>query len=90
MIIRQTTQFKKDLKRYQHDEGKIADLAHVIRSLRDTGVVPEEYYPHKLTGNYKGFMECHVQSDFLLIWFEEGTDTAWLSRLGSHSELFRK
>lgn len=39
--------------------------------------------------NYKGCMECHIQGDFLLIWFDPNTDIIELVRLGSHSELFR-
>ena len=35
-----------------------------------------------------GYMECHIESDFLLIWCNPNTDTTDLVRLGSHSELF--
>ncbi|MCM1349455.1 MAG: type II toxin-antitoxin system YafQ family toxin [Firmicutes bacterium] len=41
-----------------------------------------------LTGNYAGFMECHVENDFLLIWFDPDSDQIDLIRIGSHSELF--
>jgi mRNA interferase YafQ len=41
-----------------------------------------------LAGNYAGYMECHIESDFLLIWFDPDTDSIDLVRLGSHSELF--
>lgn len=34
-------------------------------------------------------VERHIESDFLLIWIDESTNTVWLERLGSHSELFR-
>lgn len=33
--------------------------------------------------------ECHIQGDFLLIWFDEENDIIELVRLGLHSELFR-
>ncbi len=33
-------------------------------------------------------MECHVESDFLLIWIDEETDVIEIVRIGSHSELF--
>ena len=42
-----------------------------------------------LTGNYAGHMECHIEGDFLLIWFDPNSDEISLVRLGSHSELFR-
>ena len=49
-----------------------------------------KYYPHMLTGNYAGFMECHIEGDFLLIWFDHETDQIDLVRLGFHSELFKQ
>ena len=33
-------------------------------------------------------MECHIEGDFLLIWFDPHFDIINLVRLGSHSELF--
>ena len=86
--IVQTSQFKKDLKRYKHDNEKIDLLNEVLITLAETGAVPRELNPHKLTGNYKGHMECHIQSDFLLIWIDMEKKTIKLVRLGSHSELF--
>ena len=83
-----TGQFKKDLKRIQNNPKKIEHLRIVLTSLQETGVVPESHYPHKLTGNYSGFMECLVESDLLLIWLDEEEKIIKLVRLGSHSELF--
>ena len=83
-----TGQFKKDLKRIQNNPKKIEHLKAVLTSLQETGVVPENYNPHKLTGNYNGFMECHVENDLLLIWFDEEENIIKLVRLGSHAELF--
>ena len=83
-----TGQFKKDLKRIQNNSKKIEHLKAVLTSLQETGVVPENYNPHKLTGNYNGFMECHVENDLLLIWLDEEENIINLVRLGSHSELF--
>ena len=35
--------------------------------------LPAKYRNHSLTGNYQGWMECHIQPDWLLIWkYEEG------------------
>lgn len=89
-IIKLTSQFKKDLKRYQNNQRKIDILERVIKLLRDTGTLPNEYKPHLLIGNYKGFMECHIENDFLLIWLDEEDEIIKLVRLGSHSELFKK
>lgn len=85
--IRYTTQFKKDLKRYKNRPDKIAELQKVIELLRSDGKVSREYNPHLLYGKYIGYMECHIESDLLLIWLDD--DVIKLVRLGTHSELFK-
>ena len=86
--IRYSGKFKKDLKRYKNRKGKIRALGTIIGHLEKTGRVPAEYNPHKLHGVYEGCMECHVESDFLLIWIDETTGLIKLLRLGTHHELF--
>lgn len=88
MELKTTTQFKKDLKRYKHDEEKLEELKVVLAHLEYDGNVPAKYSPHLLTGNYKGCMECHVKGDFLLIWMDTSQNIIKLLRLGSHSEVF--
>lgn len=65
--IKLTSQFKKDLKRYKHKAEVIDKLETILNLLAEGLPVPEENRPHLLTGNYKGYMECHVESDTLLI-----------------------
>ena len=67
----------------------MAKLLAILNLLHSEPPIPAEYYPHMLTGNYAGFMECHIEGDFLLIWFDHDTDQIDLIRLGSHSELFK-
>lgn len=84
-----TSQFKKDLKRIQNKPTKIKHLKEVLQILEKEGILPERYKPHKLIGDYAGYMECHVESDLLLIWVDPQVNVIKLVRLGSHSELFR-
>ena len=62
----------------------------IVKLLAEGNQIPEEYNPHPLKGNWKNFMECHIENDTLLIWFDKENDTIELVRLGSHSELFGK
>ena len=87
--IKLTKQFRKDVKRIKNDPEKLQALNDVLLLLRENGTLPSKYKPHILTGNYKGCMECHIGSDFLLIWLDEQTNVIKLLRLGSHAELFR-
>ena len=88
-IIEQGSKFRKDLNRYSNDKKKLLALKETIQYLERTGTVPKEYVPHPLKGDYVGALECHIGSDFLLIWVDKDTNTIKLLRLGSHSELFK-
>ena len=87
-LFKTSTQYRKDLKRYKNKPLKLNALKEVLEMLKNDLPIPAEYYPHMLHGEYKDCMECHVQGDFLLIWFDEENDIIELVRLGSHSELF--
>ncbi len=87
-VLQPTTQFRKDLKRYRNQPKKLKALKEILNKLMNEEPIPDKYYPHPLYGDYKGCMECHIQGDFLLIWFDEATNVVELVRLGSHSELF--
>lgn len=86
--LKLTSQFKKDLKQYKH-RTEVIDKLEVILNLLAQGLpIPETNRPHLLSGNYNGYMECHVESDTLLIWWDKETGIIKLVRFGSHSELF--
>lgn len=87
--LRYTRQFKKDLKRFLGQPKKLAELQVVLDMLRQDLPLPEKYRQHQLKGEYTGCIECHIEGDFLLIWYDETTNTLALFRLGSHSELFK-
>jgi len=87
-VLKASTQYRKDLKRYKNKPSKLAALRVILGFLMNDQPIPAEYLPHRLHGQYKGCMECHVGGDFLLIWIDETNDVIELVRLGSHSELF--
>ena len=87
-IIKYRGQSTKAFKRHHKDRVKVEKLLEVIRMLENETELPPEYKAHKLIGNYKGCLECHVEGDFLLIWIDENTGFIEAIRLGSHSELF--
>ena len=65
--IKYSTQFKKDFKKYRNNKKKVEKLLEVFRMLENEIELPPESNAHKLIGNYKGCLECHVECDFLLI-----------------------
>ena len=89
--IATTKRFDKEVKRCIKRGYYMESLRTVIKTLAEKGVLPKEYKPHKLKGDFKGTIECHVNPDWLLIY--EKTDKIRLIRLlrtGTHAELFGK
>ena len=87
--LQPTTQYKKDLKRYRNNPQKLADLKEVLKMLQLEQSIPADYLSHPLSGKYKGCLECHINGNFLLIWYDKNRDVIELVRLGRHSELFK-
>jgi mRNA interferase YafQ len=84
-----TTRFKKDFKRCKRRGSDISLLEEAIELLRLNGTLPKIYQPHKLTGNYVNCWECHLLSDWLLIWQQNDTELVLLfTNTGTHSDLF--
>lgn len=88
--IRKTSQFKKDFKRFAKDVEKVKTLMSIVEKLERGEFIPDEFYPHPLKGEWKNYMECHIDDDYLLIWFDKEESIVRLVRLGSHSKLFGK
>lgn len=64
-------------------------MLKVLNLLEQTGTVPANYRPHKLSGNYEGSWECHIKADWLLVWQEiEGELILLMTDTGSHADLF--
>ena len=82
-------QFERDYKLCKRRGYKMDLLNELFLQLQNTGTVPAKNKPHKLSGNYKGFCECHIQPDWLLIWFQNDAEMVIeLTRTGTHSDLF--
>jgi len=82
-----TNQFKKDLKLTKKRNKKISLLKEVMVQLINEEKLDEKYKDHKLIGNYKNRRECHIESDWLLIYKITNQEIIF-ERTGSHSDLF--
>ncbi len=84
-----TPNFKRDYKLVQKRGYKIELLQEIVALLANGEPLPEKNRDHALTGNYKGFRECHIQPDWLLIYQIADEDLIlFLTRTGTHSDLF--
>lgn len=86
-----TSKFKKDVKLLKKQGKNIEKLYEIINILACWEELDAKYRDHNLIGNYKGYRECHIEPDWLLIYkIMENILILTLSRTGSHSELFKK
>lgn len=84
-----SNQFRKDLKLAQKRGYDIDKIKKVISALAGGETLEAKYRDHALTGDYSGFRECHIQSDWLLIYQINGDRLIlFLARTGTHSDLF--
>lgn len=84
-----TSQFKKDYKAAMKRRLPIELLDDVIRSLARGELPPDRNRDHALLGRWRGYRECHIQPDWLLIYRVEDTMLMLtLARTGTHSDLF--
>ena len=84
-----TNQFKKSYKLMIKRGKDISLLDNIIETLRKGETLEAKYRDHALEGAYRGFRECHIQPDWLLVYFVENkTITLTLVNTGSHSDLF--
>ena len=84
-----TTQFKKDYKLAQKRGVDVEELFKVIELLQKQKPLPPEKKDHLLHGNYKGYRECHVRPDLLLIYKVNNKELKLLLfRSGTHSDLY--
>ena len=89
--VKNTSQFKKDLKLMQKQGKDISMLANVVKKLAAGEELDPKFRDHALTGNFLGCRECHIAPDWLLIYEISGEQLyLYLTRTGSHSSLFQK
>lgn len=84
-----TRKFEKDLKLCKKRGLDLSLLYLVIEQLKQTGTLPLQHHPHKLSGVYEGYWECHIKSDWLLIWEQHENELILIfTATGTHADLF--
>lgn len=87
--IETQSRFKRDYKREKKSDLKLDEkLTPVLKMLATDAVLPTRLSDHPLSGDWKGFRDCHIKPDLVLI-YAKSEGMLSLARLGSHSELFR-
>jgi mRNA interferase YafQ len=85
--IKTTRHFERDIKRASKRGKDLHKLWRIVESLSRGEPLAIRHRPHRLSGEWNRFWECHIEPDWLLIWDETETSLI-LVRTGTHADLF--
>jgi mRNA interferase YafQ len=85
---RTTGQFDRDYSHAVKRGMKIEKLDTLMMMLINEDPLPPRNRDHALKGNFKGFRDCHIEPDWLLIYKVDG-EAITFERTGTHSDIFR-
>ena len=83
-------QFRKSLKRMLRRGKDINKINDVILKLANGEQLEPQYKDHALSGDLDGLRDCHIENDWVLLYFytANGELVLTLSDTGTHSDLF--
>jgi mRNA interferase YafQ len=84
-----TRQFERDLQRASRRGKNVDKFKIVARTLLAGQALDPLHRDHRLAGNYAGRRDCHIESDWLLIYKIEEQRLIF-ERMGTHADLFKK
>ena len=80
--------FKRDYKKILKRKYDVTLLDDIVNKLQNGEELPEKIHDHALSGEWKGYRECHILPDWLLVYkISDEQLVLSLTRTGSHSDL---
>jgi mRNA interferase YafQ len=86
-LIYKTSSFKRDSKLVVKRGYDIFKLDEVLLKLHFEEPLPTQCRAHLLHGDWKGYWECHIGPDWLLV-YRDFDDHIELARTGTHGDIF--
>ena len=87
--LKLSNRFKKNYSLMEKRGYNMLLIDEVVETLLNEKPLPPSKRDHALHGDWAGFRECHVSSDWLLIYKTDGVHLLlYLERTGTHSDLF--
>ena len=84
-----TSRMKKDIRRVKRRGKNLSKLIVVLDLLKTGETLPEIYRDHQLKGDLEDFRECHIESDWLLVYrIDEGELVLLATATGTHADIF--
>ena len=85
--LRRTARFRQDDRRVRRRGKDISKLDEIVDKLLAGEPLDPERNVHRLVGNWYPCWECHIESNWLLVWEDHG-DMIVLRATGTHSDIF--
>jgi mRNA interferase YafQ len=88
MKLFRTKTFRKDYRNLKMTDDQYGKYVRYLSGLLEGKELPLEARDHDLVGNLSNFREFHIGGDLLVIYCVKD-DILRLTRIGSHSRLFK-
>jgi len=89
MLLKRTKQFEKDFKKIKFSDIQFQKFINYISILLNRGTLPSVANDHCLKGEWANFREFHIGGDLIVIYLKKENEVI-LTRIGTHSQLFKK
>jgi mRNA interferase YafQ len=80
-----TNQFKKDLRLMEKRRKNMDKIYEVMTLLIWGEPLPERCREHKLSGDYEGLTDCHIEGDWVML-YRKSDEKIVFYYTGTHSD----
>lgn len=87
LLLHYSTRCRRDIKRSAKRGKDIGKMEQVIDMLQVGEVLPTRYRVHPLKGEWQGYMECHIEPDWLMV-YQRHENLLIVMATGTHADLF--
>jgi mRNA interferase YafQ len=84
--VQASAAYKRDLKRLSKRGKDLDRLDAVVETIRLGRRLNPRHRDHALSGEMKDFRDCHVETDWVLI-YRVDDEAVYLTRTGTHADL---
>lgn len=90
MKIKYSKEFKRNFKHLRKRNVKNLDtrFQEILSDILSLKTLNTKYKDHALIGNWKGYRECHIFPDLIMI-YKTTDEYLLLATIGTHSDIFK-
>ncbi|MCL2096513.1 MAG: type II toxin-antitoxin system YafQ family toxin [Oscillospiraceae bacterium] len=82
--------YRKQYRLLEKRQYNMSLLDDVVNMLANGQTLPEKHRDHPLKGDRKGYRDCHIKDDWILLYkINKGVLTLILSETGTHSDILK-